>query len=79
MPLNTTDLRKVWVQRVAERRTSLDLSQSALDSKMGLARGTTWAVENGRTLSDDLRIALAAALDTTVYELFPYDLDDAAA
>ncbi len=67
-----------WAQRVAERRQSLGLTRSALDAKMGRARGTTWNVEAKRGVGPELRIDLARALDTTVEELFPHELPEPA-
>lgn len=74
----TTDLASQWGARITERRTAAGMSRATLAAAVGCHRQHIYKLENGEHApSDALRIKLAAALNTTVPELFSYE--DAAA
>lgn len=65
-----------WAQRVRDRRDALGLSQDELVAltQGSLSQPSLSQIETGtRAPTDRVKGVLAAALDTTVAELFPYD------
>lgn len=67
------ELLKGWGARVRRARTELGWTQSDLADRAKTSKAHVSNIEVGRTsVSDDLRMRLAAALNTTVAELFPY-------
>lgn len=71
MPLSTDQLRKHFGARIRARREELRQSQSEIARKVGVQKETIYRIEKGlRGSSDDLRIAIAAALDVDPAELY---------
>lgn len=69
-------LAEQWGQRLRKRRKSLDVSVADLAQTCGISRQTIHYYEAGdRVPRDSVRIRLAAALSTTVPDLFPHHLD----
>lgn len=69
----TNDLYVEWGRRLRVKRVSAGLHQSTLGAKAGCSGAQVSNIELGRSsASDALRMRLAAALDTTVEDLFPY-------
>jgi transcriptional regulator with XRE-family HTH domain len=63
-----------WGTRVAALRTERDWSQAELARQAGVMQGTISRLESGAAVPNDLtRLAIARALDVSVYDLFAYD------
>lgn len=70
MPL---DLYTTWGENLRSHRASAGLSQRQLADQAGTTGAHVSNIERGLTsVSDGLRMRLAAALGTTAAELFPY-------
>lgn len=66
-------LRREWGQRVRDRRHALELTQAQLGQRISSSAQRINQIEHGRGgTSDGFRLRLAAALGTTVGDLFPY-------
>ena len=64
----------MWRTTIQEKRYFAGLSQDELASALRVSRQTISAIENRRSIpSVTLAIAFAAALETTVEELFAVD------
>lgn len=62
-----------WGERLRQHRTKAGLSQVELGARAGTTGAHVSNIERGRTsVSDGLRMRLAAELGTTAGELFPY-------
>ena len=71
--MRDADLYRTWGEAVRRRRKELDLTQAKLAEAAGTSAAHISNIEVGRTsVSDETRMALAAALDARVEELFPY-------
>lgn len=69
-----TDLTRNWGKRLAEHRTEAGMSAADLAAAVGVSRTHIYKLEAGdHAPSDALRVQLAAALSTTVTDLFPYE------
>ncbi|HEY6224514.1 MAG TPA: helix-turn-helix transcriptional regulator [Gemmatimonadales bacterium] len=63
----------LWGRRIEEARKALGLTQVQLAEAVGVDQTTISQWERGRVVPrDEMRIALANALGTTVAELLPY-------
>lgn len=62
-----------WGTRLRDHRKAAGLTQQALADASGSSKAHISNIERGVTsVSDGLRMSLAAALGTTAAELFPY-------
>lgn len=69
----TYDLYADWGSRLREQRLAAGLTQQALAAASGSTKAHVSNIERGiSSVSDGLRMRLAAALNTTASELFPY-------
>lgn len=69
----TNDLYRFWGARLREQRLAAGLTQEALALAAGSTKAHVSNIERGlSSVSDGLRMRLAAALTTTAAELFPY-------
>lgn len=67
------DLWRTWGRRVHDRRRALTLTQAELGQRIGSSAQRISQVEHGiHGTPDDLRVRIAAVLETTVDALFPY-------
>lgn len=66
-------LYREWATILRAKRKAAGLSQEALATQAGCTKAHVSNIERGlSSVSDTLRMNLAAALDTTAAELFPY-------
>ena len=66
-----------WAKTLRAHRLEKGLSQTALADAAGSTKAHISNIERGLTgVGDVLRVRLAAALDTTAAELFPYPDSD---
>ena len=71
--MTSRDLYVHWGSRVREHRLAANLTQQALADAAGSTNAHISNIERGLTsVSDALRMRIAAALGTTAAELFPY-------
>lgn len=71
--MDTTSLRVEWGSRVRRRRGARALSCRRLAALADIDPGNLSGIETGRrSTSDEMKLRIAAALDTTVGELFPW-------
>lgn len=69
----TRDLYAGWGLNLREQRRAAGLTQQQLAEAAGSTKAHVSNIERGITsVSDALRMRLAAALNTTASELFPY-------
>lgn len=69
----TRDMYLSWGSSLREQRVAARLTQAQLAEKAGSTKSHVSNIERGLTsVSDGLRMRLAAALDTTAADLFPY-------
>lgn len=74
-----TPLHQHWGQRLREHRIAAEMTPTQLARLCGVSRQALWNYETAkRVVPDTMRVAFAKALGTTVPELFPHDLADAA-
>lgn len=67
------DLYSEWGAEIRNRRLAAGLTQQALADAAGSTKAHISNIERGLTsVSDGLRMRLAAALGTTAADLFPY-------
>lgn len=75
MELN--EMHTEWGRRVRRIRREKELTATAVAQKVGISRTHLHRIEGGAPSSDEVRIALAAALGVDPGEIFSYDLKDA--
>ena len=62
-----------WGHILRTKREAAELTQQALADAAGCTKAHISNIERGKcSVSDSLRVSLAAALSTTAAELFPY-------
>lgn len=65
------DVRRTWGERIRQRRG--EMSQTELARRIGRTQGTVSRIELGSvSLTDELKLRLAHALDCSVAELFDW-------
>lgn len=74
-PTSPPELRKAWGASVRRRREELCITQADLAIAVDVRAPAISQIETGRQAPSDItKVRLARALDTTVAELFPYDV-----
>lgn len=71
------EVRKDWGGLVRDRRLALNLTQVQLAAATGIDQGTISRIEQGKApFTDEQKLALAMALQTSIAALFPYPAVD---